>query len=462
MSNADDLLKGVRAGSEIGDPILKAMIFKGQLAQQEQENNKNRSLEEQRLQLEAQRYNDAKVLDYIKTISGGDPNAFATNYQNAFGNKTGGNIPVSSDRTYQDQRADQSIQNKAISQRLMQADRGLDLQAQGQSNAYNLGNTGNELQMAKLIGTGAITPSQPKPQQFSPDAEAKVKDGKIEFSGSPTDLMQLGQNPQTAPLIQQALKNTFQQEQPQGGTNTLQDVASNAQNVTPIPQVPQDFGQIQTPSTSTPKTQTVSIGGRSFDVVLPSTNSSNPYERLTQTQLNRYKELGIGSEAGKNYLLSLGVDPQVGSKSGLSEEETKPIQTNTGTKIGIINQIDSTVASMNDPKIDEATKVRLGNQLLKVLNSTEGKDAVGAEEAERLGDTLVYHLGLNPVNLFDPTKKFIGRNLPGFIDQATQTSNNLKTAVNSNRKSIGRDAIYNNEPVSSKSASSYINSALGQ
>jgi len=107
------------------------------------------------------------------------------------------------------------------------------------------------------------------------------------------------------------------------------------------------------------------------------------------------------------------------------------------SKVTIASQIDATLK--NADKLPEDQKLMQYRQMIKVLNSTEGQDAVGAEEAKRLAGYLEYRLG----NVTEPGA-FWGRDLPGFEEQAKQTSSALKSAMKTNQglidKSFGRTA----------------------
>lgn len=93
------------------------------------------------------------------------------------------------------------------------------------------------------------------------------------------------------------------------------------------------------------------------------------------------------------------------------------------------NQIDAALKELSNPKATEQMKIQVGRQLLKTLNSPMGADAVGAEEAKRLGGYLEYTIdpatkGLNPFNW--------GPNLEKFKEQATMTKNQLDSAIKEN------------------------------
>lgn len=73
---------------------------------------------------------------------------------------------------------------------------------------------------------------------------------------------------------------------------------------------------------------------------------------------------------------------------------------------------------------DEDLAVTIGNGMIKSLNSDQGPDAVGNQEAERLTPYLNYKLG----NITGPGS-FVGRDLGDFSKQLDVTSRKLKDAV---------------------------------
>lgn len=99
-------------------------------------------------------------------------------------------------------------------------------------------------------------------------------------------------------------------------------------------------------------------------------------------------------------------------------------------KTAIKNQIDAVMGNWD--KLPDDQKVAAGRQLLKTLNSTEGADAIGTEEAKRLGSKLEYALG----NLFNSNPVQFGRDLPGFKDQANALSSSIGGAISANQNQI--------------------------
>lgn len=121
----------------------------------------------------------------------------------------------------------------------------------------------------------------------------------------------------------------------------------------------------------------------------------------------------------------------------LPEEErdvVKGLAKANADKISIANQISGALKVLDDPNVSKEQKIAQGRQMLKVLNSTQGKDAVGAEEARRLGSYLEASFGVNwnsPRAVGD-----FGINLQGFREQAALTNKTLIDSVNSNQAEI--------------------------
>lgn len=99
-------------------------------------------------------------------------------------------------------------------------------------------------------------------------------------------------------------------------------------------------------------------------------------------------------------------------------------------KLAISSQIDSFISNWD--QMTDSQRLAIGGQLIKVLNSSEGPDAVGAEEVKRLGSKLQFAYG--NFNNNNPTQ--FGRDLKGFLQQAKDTSLGLKTAIGTNNKLI--------------------------
>lgn len=108
--------------------------------------------------------------------------------------------------------------------------------------------------------------------------------------------------------------------------------------------------------------------------------------------------------------------------------QTKIIQNNIGLA-NVKNAMDSALTILQDKNVPEDQKIKTGQSLFKLLNSAEGADAVGAEEAKRIGSYLEYNLG----NFTQPGA-FIGRDLNGFTDQIKNYSTLLGDRVRRNEQ----------------------------
>lgn len=127
---------------------------------------------------------------------------------------------------------------------------------------------------------------------------------------------------------------------------------------------------------------------------------------------------------------------EVNSGDKLPIDKKKVVEglaTKNANKTAIKNQIDSVISQWDN--LSEDQKVASGRQLLKTLNSTEGADAIGTEEAKRLGSKLEFAMG----NLTNGNPIQFGRDLQGFKEQAMNTSKAIEDAVLSNQKIIDQN-----------------------
>lgn len=127
-----------------------------------------------------------------------------------------------------------------------------------------------------------------------------------------------------------------------------------------------------------------------------------------------------------------------------AQEEIKVLAKEVATKDSVARQIDAETKNMEASLAagDEDQALVAGRNMLKVLNSTEGKDAVGTDEAKRLGAFLEYKIA----NFTGPGS-FMGRDLDQFVEQAKLKSNAIKMATQDSRKRIdeassGKSANY--------------------
>lgn len=99
-------------------------------------------------------------------------------------------------------------------------------------------------------------------------------------------------------------------------------------------------------------------------------------------------------------------------QNSLNQEAQKKIVGNNVQLSNVRNAMAEALTKLEDKNLPEDQKIKVGQSLFKLLNSAEGADAVGAEEAKRLGSYLEYQ----KFNMTDPGA-FWGRDVNGFTDQ---------------------------------------------
>jgi hypothetical protein len=144
------------------------------------------------------------------------------------------------------------------------------------------------------------------------------------------------------------------------------------------------------------------------------------------------------SQTAENWAQVAATRNKPNTGEGLTLDNKKMVEglaSKNAGKTSVATQIDSYLNEFKNAK-DEAGKIAIGRQMLKVLNSPEGADAIGAEEANRLGSKLEFALGnLAPWNS-NPIQW--GRDLEGFEEQAKATSQAIKKSVNENQKLVNQ------------------------
>jgi hypothetical protein len=126
------------------------------------------------------------------------------------------------------------------------------------------------------------------------------------------------------------------------------------------------------------------------------------------------------------------VDPYKGLRQpekDVVDAETK----NMSAKTAIANMIDQEAAAMKAALAsgNEDLAITQGQNMLKILNSAAGQDAVGVDEAKRLAGFLEYKI-LN----FTQPGSFIGRDLDQFLNQVTEKSKALKNAATLSKSQV--------------------------
>lgn len=133
------------------------------------------------------------------------------------------------------------------------------------------------------------------------------------------------------------------------------------------------------------------------------------------------------------------------------KKQIEGLATKNASKIAIANQMDSYLHEFQTAA-DDDTKARIGGQMLKVLNSPEGSDAIGVEEAKRLGDALEYNIFDVKAGLGIKAGKMHGRDLKGFETQVQATIDAVRGATRQNKTEI--DKLYGRTPAAAAPVSS--------
>lgn len=109
------------------------------------------------------------------------------------------------------------------------------------------------------------------------------------------------------------------------------------------------------------------------------------------------------------------------------------LSTDVGKKIAATSLLDEQLAQFKAAHEagDEAKAAIIGGNMVKLLNSDQGADAVGAEESKRLATDLEYQIA----NFFGKGETW-GRNLPRFFETAAGKSNAMKASARANQQLI--------------------------
>jgi hypothetical protein len=137
--------------------------------------------------------------------------------------------------------------------------------------------------------------------------------------------------------------------------------------------------------------------------------------KLRELSLPFNKTREFEKAAAIEALRSKNKKPIMSSEDKVTQKQVEKIATDNAQLYKVSSAMKEALAQLNDPNRSEDEKIKAGQGLLKLLNSAEGSDAVGAEEAQRLGSFLEFQ----KFNLTNPGPVF-GRDLPGF---ATQVKN---------------------------------------
>lgn len=118
-----------------------------------------------------------------------------------------------------------------------------------------------------------------------------------------------------------------------------------------------------------------------------------------------------------------------------SEVEVRSLAGKQGNVRTVNNLLKSTLKLLRDPKIKEEQKIQKGMELLKVINSPMGADAIGAEESQRLGSFLEV-VSTNRPGGYLGTGFKLGRDLPGFTEAVDLKTQELDSLLGMNQERI--------------------------
>lgn len=172
-------------------------------------------------------------------------------------------------------------------------------------------------------------------------------------------------------------------------------------------------------------------------------------ERLAETTRNNKSQAQIEREKIKA-TTPKSVSPEAGLPQD-AKTQINVLATKTAGKKAILNQLKSDRAQLFgalglDPtgkpipgaKRNEELAYRYGQSMLKTMNSKEGADAVGVDEARRSGDALEYNVFDVKAGLGMKPGKLMGRDLDGFAAQVGSLVDGIEASVNSNQTEIDR------------------------
>ena len=165
--------------------------------------------------------------------------------------------------------------------------------------------------------------------------------------------------------------------------------------------------------------ETASLNEKKFDLT-----EGIQLEKLALEKI-RVGQLGKRTDAYVQKILQPAKAGEI-KLNAVDDRLVKKAADDIANKQGISDAIEYEIGVLDDSSIDEYVKRASAQNILKILNSAEGKDAVGVEESKRLGQFLEFQL--NPVKGF-ATGRLFGTDLPRFVDQIQIKKDELDTRV---------------------------------
>lgn len=174
-----------------------------------------------------------------------------------------------------------------------------------------------------------------------------------------------------------------------------------------------------------------------YDAKIASAAEEKKFKRkVDEADIEYKKSQTAGNYASHQKLLAEAMDLKSGGKfkRELQQGQTKQLGEASTKIIAVKSGIDNALAQLDDPNLSDDAKLKVGQETLKLLNSAEGADAVGSEEAARIGSKLEFAMG----NFFNGNKTQFGRDLPGFAEQLRNNSLRLGGRVKNNEQAMNQ------------------------
>jgi hypothetical protein len=127
----------------------------------------------------------------------------------------------------------------------------------------------------------------------------------------------------------------------------------------------------------------------------------------------------------------MALTPQQKAQNELTFKQQEDLGKKSANLYSVKVAMDEALNQLKSESLSEDEKIKVGQGLLKLLNSAEGADAVGAEEAQRIGSYLEHKM----FNVFQPGSMF-GRDLDLFTDQVKNNSDLLSGRIRQNQSAI--------------------------
>lgn len=178
---------------------------------------------------------------------------------------------------------------------------------------------------------------------------------------------------------------------------------------------------------------------RSFDEMMADQRArENMAEQRADRKFNQQILIGNQNQKAYEFEKEYGIKKAKAEKDAASGEnlpiDQKKIVDTLSTKVGNVSSIKNELDTFVEmwPKLSEAERLKQGDLLLKTLNSPQGADAIGVEEANRLGNKLRFAFG----NITNDNPAQFGRDLEGFFDDVKNTSTRLGGTLEKNQEQI--------------------------